>query len=277
MADQLKYSDMLKQACLSSKDKLADSDIAEEQITQEDKALFASAPEVPHGERTTRVKTTKDKTTKLNAQIHAMNGFSAIEQLKFLRATKLLLHVVNSGEFQKWFLQSELKFTERTAGGKTYSNQELYDYIVSGSDQLDVNKDFDIDIDVTLYTPRWPLSKVCGYTNPGTRRTWINERFFAKYDFAAIANNIIHEYCHKLGFDHFKDWDTSVPYQVGNMVEKLARAQVSQLHEPLEGWLDSLPQIIFDNGGQPIDIEAIKREASSQAMATTSRKTCVLQ
>lgn len=226
-------------------DVLTPEDIESE--TPQFEAVFEAEPEVSSKPRITRT-----KGTNLNAQIHAMNNFTEDERIKLLRAVKLLLAVVNSTKFKEMILQA--KFTENTVNGKSYTNQEIYNYIMSGIDQLNPQKDFDIDIDITLYTPKWRRSKVCGYTNPNTRRTWINKYFLANADFAEVADNIIHEYCHKLGFDHHKVWDTSVPYQVGGIVQNLAKEQLDQIFKMQLKMLDSLPQIIFDNNGNVINI-----------------------
>ncbi len=68
---------------------------------------------------------------------------------------------------------------------------------------------------------------VIGYTNQSTKTVYMNTRFLNMSDYTAgdVAANILHEWMHKLGFDH--DFNStgrrpcSVPYGSGNIVDNI--------------------------------------------------------
>src|SRR5690606_8082794 len=92
--------------------------------------------------------------------------------------------------------------------------------------------DGEADIHVEAYNSYW--SRVVGYTYPHTPKTWVNLKFFNGYDYADIADNIFHEWLHKLGFDHVSaDEHTSVPYALGYIVRDLIKQIIKgeKLHD----------------------------------------------
>ena len=56
-------------------------------------------------------------------------------------------------------------------------------------------------------------------------RVWTNDKFFTTNSLGKVAGNIVHEWTHKLGFEH--DFNStarrnySVPYAVGNIIQEL--------------------------------------------------------
>ncbi len=80
-----------------------------------------------------------------------------------------------------------------------------------------------MDVEVELYTE--DVATV-GYTNPKTRRIWMNTKYFRSYTSAQVAGNLTHEWLHKLGFGHAlsntKTRPYSVPYAIGYIIARLA-------------------------------------------------------
>ena len=85
-----------------------------------------------------------------------------------------------------------------------------------------------MDVELELYQQK---TKTIGYTYPNTVRIWMNKKYFSRYTPVKVADNLMHEWMHKLGFTHeviwSKDRDHSVPYAVGYIVEELA-AEISE-------------------------------------------------
>lgn len=147
---------------------------------------------------------------KINIKIEAMDGFTEEEMDKFTIATELVVEIINSLEFKTAVLNADLI---RTNGLK---NSEVYDLFMSGKDQYEETADHELDIKITLYYSR---GRTVGYTYPGTKRTWINRKFFSSYGYETIVSNIVHEYCHNLGFTHPSRGYThkNVPYTYGDV------------------------------------------------------------
>jgi hypothetical protein len=153
----------------------------------------------------------------LTVKINSANNFTAVELVKLKSAAVLLEQVVNSQDFKERVLTYPFINTD----GLT--NQQIYNLIMSGREVLNNAVDNELDIDVTMY---YSLRGVIGYTYPNILRTWMNRRFFKKFNAAGVASNLAHEWCHKIGFDHSfyytNNRKNSVPYAIGYMVEELA-------------------------------------------------------
>ena len=91
-----------------------------------------------------------------------------------------------------------------------------------GAETLSPEEDEEIDIDITLY---YSNNSTVGYTYPNTNRIWVNDKFFAVNSLGKVAANVLHEWTHKIGFDHdFKRTtrrNFSIPYGVGTIIEKM--------------------------------------------------------
>lgn len=153
---------------------------------------------------------------KLIVDINALNNLTReqIERIKL--ALNLMIDVLNSDQFREEFLRLKFK------GPDINRNAEIYNMLISGATEYG-GPDSDIDIDVTYYYRWW--SRVIGYGLPGTIRTWINGKFFASMSLASLSGHLAHEYFHKLNLDD--NYGTkSVPYQVGDLVARLAKQKI---------------------------------------------------
>jgi hypothetical protein len=70
-----------------------------------------------------------------------------------------------------------------------------------------------------------PFTSVIGYTYPGINYIVTYRGKFEACELHDLAAHYAHEWIHKLGFGHEdkKTWDFSVPYLVGDIVEKLGK------------------------------------------------------
>lgn len=172
----------------------------------------------------------------VNFDIHDLINFSE-EQLTILR--KLLLEVCPMftderfreavcnyswvETYRKWF--KKYSIPHNTYQGTNLTNEQVYEKLISGADSINPIQDRDIDISLTLY---FKNNSVIGYTYPSTTMIWVNSKFFnyrlkTREGRAGVVANIVHEYMHKVGFDHSYKWTAvrqhSVPYAVGNIAE----------------------------------------------------------
>jgi hypothetical protein len=104
------------------------------------------------------------------------------------------------------------------------SNEEVYQRIFEGAEQMgNTSRNNMMDVELELYQQ---TTNTIGYTYPNTVRIWINKKYFSTYTPVKVADNLMHEWMHKLGFTHATTWtqerDHSVPYAIGYLIEELA-------------------------------------------------------
>lgn len=162
--------------------------------------------------------------TSANFDAHVeMINFPEEQELKVRQAVELIKKVVASDEFRERILSHtfEGKKTFVDNAGKT--NAEIYQMILDGSETLRPEKNGRMDVELELYQQ---TTNTIGYTYPHTSRIWMNTKYFNKYSPVQVADNLFHEWLHKLGFDHeikfSKTRSYSVPYAIGYLVEELA-------------------------------------------------------
>lgn len=126
--------------------------------------------------------------------------------------------VINSKIFMDQVLKMK-KFGERSKY-KDYTNMEIYQILMKGSETLEPVEDNEWDIYIDDY---FSWKRVIGYTKKNIKTIFINTRFFDKRHRALCGSNIVHEYGHKLGFSHdfraTKDRPFSICYQLNKAYE----------------------------------------------------------
>lgn len=145
---------------------------------------------------------------------------------RYKKAAALMTDVVNSSEFRQSVLAHQ--FNGRPGFASTgNSPQEVLGKLIGGSEVLSPGVDHIWSWDVVLY---YKNNTTVGYTYPHVTTLWVNTKFMDQYDLADIARNQAHEMTHKLGFSHdFKKTARrpySVPYAIGAIVERVARAKL---------------------------------------------------
>lgn len=111
--------------------------------------------------------------------------------------------VVKSDCFKTELLKRNLIQTN----GKT--NQQVFETILASN----------IDIELSMYRKRF--SKVNGYTYPSSKVINLNRKYHDYYGVCSVANNLAHEWTHKIGFGH--DYNPnklrpfSVPYSLNSI------------------------------------------------------------
>ncbi|MFP5385528.1 MAG: hypothetical protein ACLGHN_05575 [Bacteriovoracia bacterium] len=144
---------------------------------------------------------------------------------KLFEGVELLRMVFSSEEFKMRILKH--RFNERYAfsHNKGLSNRRIYNLLLKGTEKLFPYENNAMDVEVELYSDY--RSQVLGYTMTGSRRIWMNKKYFNKHSPAEVASHLTHEWLHKLGFHHEKERTEnrkySVPYAIGYIVKDLAR------------------------------------------------------
>ncbi len=146
-------------------------------------------------------------------------NFLEDEEEKMDQAGELIRLVVGTQEFRRRILNHTFEGRKIFVDNGGLTNQEIYQTILDGAERLSPNRNNRIDVQVELY---YGSTNVIGYTYPNSSRIWVNRKYFSIYTPAGVAQNLFHEWLHKLGFNHAATWsdsrDYSVPYAVGNIV-----------------------------------------------------------
>jgi hypothetical protein len=164
-----------------------------------------------------------------DANINFIN-FKDHEKEKIFDAIRLIKTVIQDQEFEKRVKNFSFQKKNIFHDNKGLSNEEIFQKIINGAEIIgDEHVNTRMDVELELYEHP---SKTIGYTYPDTKRIWINRKYFSYYKVNQVANNLMHEWMHKLGFNHDTKWSTereyTVPYAIGNIFEDIIRERYSQ-------------------------------------------------
>ena len=169
-------------------------------------------------------------TLAFDANIEMVN-FDSKDQSKIFKAINVIKRIINSNEFKKRILEHTFEGERKFLDNKGHSNEQILQIILDGAEELHPIKNGQMDIELELMESK---SKTVGHTYPDTKRIWINRRYFNSFTTAEIANNLFHEWMHKLGYDHASHYSTernfSVPYAIGTLVGELATVYADESH-----------------------------------------------
>jgi hypothetical protein len=151
-----------------------------------------------------------------------MRNFTDEQEAKMIDAVERIKIVINSVDFKDRVIGHTYNGERVFVDNNGLTNEEIYEKIMEGAEDLIPEVDQEMDVDVTMYYKR---SSTVGYTYPDTTRTWVNSRFFMGYTTGQVAANVTHEWTHKIGFGHSfynnPSRPYSVPYAVGSIIEEL--------------------------------------------------------
>lgn len=164
-----------------------------------------------------------------DADLYLVN-FDTTQEQKVRKAVQIIKRVITSKEFKDRVLNYQFNGNRGFVDNNGLSNEEIYHRILEGAEQMgNTAKNNIMDVELELYHQ---TTNTIGYTYPNTSRIWINKKYFSKYTPIKVADNLMHEWMHKLGFTHAVHWskerDHSVPYAIGYLVEELAAKMSDQ-------------------------------------------------
>ena len=105
-----------------------------------------------------------------------------------------------------------------TSKFKNHFNASIYKMIMDGAETLDPVIDHELDIYIDDYFSWKP---VIGYTYKSTKTIFVNTRYFDKRSTKLVGSNILHEYGHKLGFEHDFNRTARRPYSICYQLSKI--------------------------------------------------------
>lgn len=152
-----------------------------------------------------------------------LNNFSITQGDKILVACDLIKKVIASEEFKNAILNYSYNGKKSFIDNGGLSNAAIYKKIIEGSEALRPGIDNEMDLDLVIYNAN---TSVVGYTMPNELKVWMNAKFFNRNSAAEVTTNMMHEWLHKLGFQHAQERTVtrpySVPYAIGYLVSRLA-------------------------------------------------------
>jgi len=163
------------------------------------------------------------------------DGLDTEEQIKVHLAGQYLESVVNNPMFKDFVLNYKYevgyyigmlwwrKYYTKQQSKFTYTNlnnRQVWNKFISGAETL--SPEADNEMDIYIKVDRRNRRGVIGYTYPASKFQWIYSWVLKKFSVEQIAGNIVHEWLHKIGFEHpfnrtiYRPF--SVPYAIGDMV-----------------------------------------------------------
>ena len=160
-------------------------------------------------------------------------GFNASQEKKINSASKLIRTIVRSDEFKEKVINHTWNGKKTFADNKGLTNEQIYKKIIAGDEkQTRLGKNSTMDLEVELYTDNESIT--IGYTYPSIVRIYMNRKYFNKFRPFQVADNMMHEWLHKIGFGHAvnntPERQYSVPYAVGYIVKGIAREMKQKAH-----------------------------------------------
>lgn len=141
----------------------------------------------------------------LKVSIDSSNLDTKWRKIKAEKIEREMETIVNSDLFRELVLAIKYKHGE-TSYWRDAPNQEIYDHIISGKETLNPIEDGEIDIVIDDY---YTWRRVIGYTYPNIQTIYTNTKYFDSENLSPerhhrkmSGSNAMHEYGHKLGFDH---------------------------------------------------------------------------
>ena len=168
----------------------------------------------------------------MRVSLGRVTGYTAAERQKLDGATKLMADVLNSREFRDAVFGAEFAGKPGFASD-TRSPQEVYATIRAAKENYTDGADGEVDLNLKLENFSWFQRHTVGYATESSDTLTTNRRFFSGFDQNEVAGHLAHEWLHKLGFEH--DFQStarrpdSVPYELGELVERLAKGALTPL------------------------------------------------
>lgn len=161
--------------------------------------------------------------TPVNIILTDSNKFDSLSLSKLKFATQTLEEVFNSDGFRQAVLNENFN-----VGNNNLSASQIYEIIISGMDNY-INKPKDNSIDIRLdIFDRYYGHNNFGITDMETRITRTHRCYILENDLNCYVSHLAHEYMHQIGFYDKRSGmfgtgtkTKSVPYKIGNIVDKL--------------------------------------------------------
>ncbi len=151
-----------------------------------------------------------------------MIGFTAAQTTKYQAAIAIVKKVIGTEAFRTKVLNHIWSGATQFANNLGRTNAQIYQTVLDAAETLQPAKNNTMDLGVKMY---YENSTIIGFTNGSITYINVNTKFFDQFNAAEVAGNMMHEWMHKLGYDH--DFSVtpqrpySVPYAIGYLVRDI--------------------------------------------------------
>lgn len=188
----------------------------------------STTPNVPTGPAQPTPPNSDVGTGGVRVVIQSAVNFNSSQAEHLEKSRVVLEKVLNSEEFKQRVLHFAYNGEETYVQNNGLNNLQIYNKIMSAAEEFPQQTvaNNQMDLSVQIYTSSWFNRSVVGYTSPDTATIYMNTYFYNYATPAGTAGNMMHEWLHKLGFDH--DFNSTarrpstVPYAIGYIAEDLA-------------------------------------------------------
>ncbi len=169
-----------------------------------------------------------------NFKVHivAARNYRSSDLEKLKQAAAVVETIMNSVEFKNNILNFSYQGSKEFVQNNGLSNEQLYEYLMAGAEKYPVQMQplNTMEVEFELYKPKlFSQRGVIGWTNTSISTIYVNQKYYRTEAIADVADNMVHEWCHKMGFDHdFNYTDRrpySVPYGVGDLVGRMINGE----------------------------------------------------
>ncbi|AWI25888.1 hypothetical protein [Flavobacterium pallidum] len=156
------------------------------------------------------------------------NGYDAPRLLKLHASLAIISNVMNSPAFMDAIFDARFHFRRSFSRwiDKPYSNETVYAMLMRATEATGNTGSYTMELHLNLIDGS--NGSVKGYGIPNSPEIYTYKARFDEMTTSEMANHIVHEWTHKLGFTHAEypmplgKRNMSVPYFTGNIVEILA-------------------------------------------------------
>lgn len=167
-----------------------------------------------------------------------------------LHSSQLLDHAIHSESFR----ESVINYNWEDDQGRKYHrfhmshnlrNSVVYNRIVSGKDIFEKTQKPDGILDFELF-PFLSRPSHKAYTKPNSKRIFINVSWAKNSNELGILGNLIHEYCHNLGFGHSRNgklvkyYTHTVPYAISRLAMSVSISEKRIDEETIKNQIDDM-------------------------------------
>ncbi len=153
----------------------------------------------------------------------ATYNMTSSQEAKIQKAEYKIKKVIASDAFRTRVLNFTFNGAKKFNNNNGLTNAQIYQKILDGAENFKTAKNNAMDLNIKVY---YENTSTVGYTTPASSYINMNTKFFNTYTSTQVTRNMMHEWLHKIGFDHATFYsvsrDSSVPYAIGKIMEELA-------------------------------------------------------
>ena len=156
------------------------------------------------------------------------SNFTENQSAQLGRVSTLLNHALNGEDFKNAVLNFSYQGKKQFVQNNGMTNEQIYHFLMSGAEKYPTAQlaNEKADMNLTIYYPRWySRSSAVAFTSTSDPFLHIYNNYYNTALLSELSNTLVHEWTHKMGFDHdYKNTPQrpfSVPYGVGGIIEGL--------------------------------------------------------